>query len=344
MKREKLSGWLFLMIGAFCVSCSDDNDDLTGGGKEEAYAFHVADASEYNRWAYFDFESGKEELVQVTSETGAVEGLYYGQFGYAVMGQTGVQDSVKLTITRLSSDSVELSLTGVKLAMGGGDPQEIELTARAGAEKENGLWKITGSAGSLMNGETEYHDIVFNGTIGTTEGSATDLTVAFVPGRMPVSIQATYTGKTPANKIWKVENEPESWDIAFHKYDIRTNGGAAVKTDKYRLADVTEVPASGFESDVAGEVMVDMSQMMEGYVGYQSCMLNKVLGGWVDAKATGTMPPYTYTLNSNVFVLKTKAGKYVKIRFYDMTNETGKKVNPAFNYEVMNDEKTSGLK
>lgn len=95
-------------------------------------------------------------------------------------------------------------------------------------------------------------------------------------------------------------------------------------------ADVTD---NDFTSDVEGEVMVDMSGMMSGFVGYQTTKVNDVLNKWVTATPTGSMPPYTYEINGKVFVVKTADGEYAKLRFTDMSDATGKKEAAAFDYE-----------
>lgn len=332
MKSLNLLVLAGLMVsGSFLYSCSDDDN---GSGGEDGYPSYVADGSEYNQWTYFDFATGTGRTEAVKSQSGAVEGIYYGDFSYSVMGSNGSQDSVQMIVSRISDDSVSISLSGILMSMGA-KADTIELVAHAGVKKEGDSWVLSGVAGSVMNGTTEYHDIVFNGTIGTEKGSAVDLTLAFIPGAMPMTINGTYKGEVPDNKSWVsgIDETSFDWDIAFHKYDIRTNGGAAVKADRSALSAVTAIPTSGFEEDVEGRVMVDMSQMMQGFVGYQSCTVNKVLGSWVTATPTGSMPPYTYTLNNNVYIIKTKSGQYAKIKFYDMTNEKGKAVYAAFNYE-----------
>lgn len=332
MKSLNLLVLAGLMVsGGFLYSCSDDDN---GSGGEDGYPSYVADGSEYNQWTYFDFATGTGRTEAVKSQSGAVEGIYYGDFSYSVGSSNGSQDSVQMIVSRISDDSVSISLSGILMSMGA-KADTIELAANAGVNKEGNSWVLSGVAGSVMNGTTEYHDIVFNGTIGTQKGSAVELTVAFVPGAMPMPINGTYKGEVPDNKSWVsgIDETSFDWDIAFHKYDIRTNGGAAVKADRSALSAVTTIPTSGFEEDVEGRVMVDMSQMMQGFVGYQSCTVNKVLGSWVTATPTGSMPPYTYTLNNNVYIVKTKSGQYAKIKFYDMTNEKGKAVYAAFNYE-----------
>ena len=57
------------------------------------------------------------------------------------------------------------------------------------------------------------------------------------------------------------------------------------------------------------------------------------LCGWVTATPTGSMPPYTYELNNNVFVVKMADGQYAKIKFTDYSNDKNVKVYAAFDYE-----------
>lgn len=122
------------------------------------------------------------------------------------------------------------------------------------------------------------------------------------------------------NYTYEVDAEAEkalAWDIAVHKYDMRTNGGRVkeLNTKYFDAVTLADVPADGeMTADAEGSVMADMSQMMSGFVGYQNVMLNEELGRWVIATPTGTMPPYTYELNDNVFVVKVN-GKAWKMQF-----------------------------
>lgn len=119
---------------------------------------------------------------------------------------------------------------------------------------------------------------------------------------------------------YEVDAEAEkalTWDIAVHKYDMRTNGGLVkeLATKHFDAVTLADVPADGeMAADTEGSVMADMSNMMSGFVGYQDVMLNEELGRWVIATPTGTMPPYTYELNDNVFVVKVN-GKAWKMQF-----------------------------
>lgn len=131
---------------------------------------------------------------------------------------------------------------------------------------------------------------------------------------------ATLQIKKQENGVYEVDAAEEgalNWDIAVHKYDMRTNGGLVKKLDirNFEAVTVANVPADeDMVADTEGSVMADMSQMQNGFVGYQDVKLNKELGGWVTATPTGTMPPYTYELNDNVFIVKVN-GRVWKMQF-----------------------------
>lgn len=336
MKKSNLLLLCLAVFSFLLCACSDDNG---GTGGEDGYDSYVANASEYNQWTYFNFETGTGRTLEIKGVEGGVTGVYYGAFDLSVMGKPqGSQDSVKMVISRVSEDSVSIELCDLTISMGSDAVEPFTLIANAKAEQKEGKWILTGSENecTVVNGEkTTVWKVKFDGEVGSAKGEAVRMTGALTPGSMPFAMAATYAAVVDNSKIYEVDGDEGSfdWDIAFHKYDIRTNGGAAVKTNSTSLVQVTEIPADGYVEDVDGEVMADMSQMMQGFVGYHVCKLNQVLGRWVTATATGTMPPYTYELNNNVFVVKTKQGKYAKIKFTDTTNEKGKSVYAAFSYE-----------
>ena len=132
---------------------------------------------------------------------------------------------------------------------------------------------------------------------------------------------------------------PAEWDLAFHYYEIRTNGGQAVVTNSKELAEVTELPATGWTSDVTvkaedQDIIVDMKNMMKGQVGYAGGLVNPTLCKWVTKTPTGSMPPTIYTVTENIYVVKLQNGNWVKLKFLDKLDGDGKKAI-KFSYEYM---------
>ncbi|MCM1042127.1 MAG: HmuY family protein [Bacteroides sp.] len=128
------------------------------------------------------------------------------------------------------------------------------------------------------------------------------------------------------------EEAPAQWDIALHRENIKTNQGSALKTAATSLNALTEVPSDEFTADVMTDstLVVDMSQMMEGIIGYAKSELNMVLNGWV---SRGDAMPPVYTVSDNIFVVKSKDGKYTKIKFTSYKNDMDKTGFATFSYE-----------
>ena len=343
MKKLKLLLFgLSLFIGLF-TSCSDDNKG--GGGGNGNYPSASVKATEYGEWTYFDLATGTSRTLKIKGEDGAVTGIYYGNLESSYIKNT---DSLQLIITRYTSDSVTISLPEVLMGQMSGDKVDtLSLSAKVKAQKSDNQWTISGGKETCSveksDGSKTNYVISFNGTIGTSKGSAVSLNIFLLPKGMydamgeRMDFGGKYDGLVDESYIYEVDGDEASfdWDLAFHKYDIRTNGGSAVKTSKTNLDDVTSstMPTTGFVEDVDGSVYADMTKMMKGFVGYQYVKINEVLTDWVTRTPTGTMPPTLYSLNKNVFVVYTKAGKYAKIQFYDTTNDKGDAVYPTFNYE-----------
>lgn len=104
---------------------------------------------------------------------------------------------------------------------------------------------------------------------------------------------------------------PDEWHIAIHRYDVKTHGGAAYETTYTSLDDLkadlakgayTLPAATDYQEDSEGRITTDMSHMMEGYLIYDTCYTNKVMGRWLNVD-TSTMPPI-YTMTGRVYLLK----------------------------------------
>lgn len=120
---------------------------------------------------------------------------------------------------------------------------------------------------------------------------------------------------------------PIEWDIALHRYDVKTNGGAGIETDFETLEALeTAVEDGSYESpynsqwvsDVEDSVTVDMSHMMEGYLVYAASPRNREIGKWLNVD-TSTMPPI-YTPSNKVYLVKFKDGTIAAIRFTGFSN------------------------
>lgn len=134
--------------------------------------------------------------------------------------------------------------------------------------------------------------------------------------------------------VIKGDESSMDWDIAIHRGDLKTNGGSVLATGKTDMAQVTEISQGEYVSDIESDkIIVDMSQMMQGIIGYGKSMVNPALMTWYSSE--GMPPAYKYT--KEVFVLKTKGGEHYKIQFTTYKGDpTGEKSGHiAFNYEKL---------
>lgn len=124
------------------------------------------------------------------------------------------------------------------------------------------------------------------------------------------------------DKIVEIENFSTSldWDIAFHRFDVRTNSGASG-------------PGQGGSINM-GKVAFDAigEAPLEGYVPNDSISIIPKAGDWMNpVRVPGDTvmatwmhfsgPPPQYLLSNEIFVLKTAEGKYVKIWLKDYYND-----------------------
>ncbi len=323
-----------MLLSACFVACTDDD----GGNDSWDGDSAVVDAHDYDFWTYFDFETGTTKTLNVKSQEGGILGMYKGDMTLKVNGKpSGEINDVELIISHVSEDSVLLTVNEITLKMGSMEMGPYTFSAKAGIKKEGDVWKLTGKESDYEGEDITFYGVKFDGTLGTTLSNSDQITVSFKPGEMPFSISATYTVTERDNKVYTLDGDESSfdWDIAFHKYDVKTNGGSVVKLNTTDLASVSlsTVEGQSFTADVNKSVMVDMSNMMQGFVGYMDTKVNEVLTGYLTATPTGSMPPYTYELNSNVFVVKMADGQYAKMRFTDYTNAKNQAVYATFDYE-----------
>ena len=102
-----------------------------------------------------------------------------------------------------------------------------------------------------------------------------------------------------------------SWDIAFHRGDLRLNGGAsgigqgeAVNTQETDWNAVTEAPASGYVKDEIGTITTNFTG-----TGIETAEepFSQTLSGWITIDTSKPPPKYTY--HNYVYVVKTADGK-----------------------------------
>lgn len=122
-------------------------------------------------------------------------------------------------------------------------------------------------------------------------------------------------------------NIPEDWTFALHRYDCKTNGGAVLETSYTTLDELqaaikggtfTEPEVAQMVSDAPGQIIIDMSHMLDLYIIYDDDYLNEEFTKWLDVNIS-YMPPI-YTPSNKVYLLRLSNGTFVAIRFTGFSN------------------------
>ena len=113
------------------------------------------------------------------------------------------------------------------------------------------------------------------------------------------------------------QSEPERWDIAVHRNNVRTNGGAVLETTLTDLREVGTASTYAAQSFVGDEwnetdVWVVRDKMLSGLIGNQRILVNSVLSRWLEV----TLPPIppAFSHNPHVFIVRFSDGTYAALR------------------------------
>lgn len=132
------------------------------------------------------------------------------------------------------------------------------------------------------------------------------------------------------------------WDIAFHRWDVRTNGGlsgkglgAAIKTATTDInAELSKPSDNQWKTDSLILTYVNPPVMNDSSGADQRKEVpgSKVLSGWVSV-FMGQIPP-TYTLTKEVFLVKSASGKVYRVQFKNYMNARAEKGYASFIYQA----------
>lgn len=132
------------------------------------------------------------------------------------------------------------------------------------------------------------------------------------------------------------QTDADNWDIAVHRDNVRTNGGAVYET---QLTSLDDLPVSSdsfadaaFVEDEwnASDVWTVQDRMLQGLIGSQGIKINKVLSSWLSVSIPPIPPSFTH--NNHVFVVRFKDGKYAALQLADYQNSKGVKCYMTIKY------------
>ena len=124
----------------------------------------------------------------------------------------------------------------------------------------------------------------------------------------------------------------KTWDLAFDRYNVRTNSGlsgeglgGALDTKKDVLEAVRSVPAGEFTTDEMGSVTSSMESFPPPSI---DTPLNGLLADAIKFQG----PPPTYIPNNHVYIIRTHDGKYAKLQITSFANNKGETGHLQFSY------------
>lgn len=318
-KKIYLLATLFISALTGLSSCGDDEKG-GDGPKNENMKTVTIDATAYDKWVYFKFANGST----VAHGIEPLAGTYSGSLSLSVAGEDqGTIEKIKLEVTRISKDSVSFVLKDFEFGKYGmiGDIQ-----SGAAIRIDSLGWQLAG--GEVISELPKYN--VKASSKGIITGKTMALTTTMRLGNMPMSVIATYTATL--EKSANIDETTFDWDIALHRYDVKTNAGSALSTTAKELSEITAIPSSGYTADMKTDsLMVDMSGMMKNAVGYASGHVNEVLNKGVVADL-GSMPP-TFSMSGLVYLIKLHSGEYAKIKFTGYRSDENVTGHITFDYE-----------
>ncbi len=121
------------------------------------------------------------------------------------------------------------------------------------------------------------------------------------------------------------DTAPAAWDVALHRYDAKTCGGAVAETSARDFSELSTATIGEFTGDVwtQQQIVTDMSHMMDGYLSYQPSDYNPCLSQWLDVD-TSSMPP-TYTLSGKIYLIRLADGTCAAVRLSNFMNASSVK-------------------
>lgn len=143
-----------------------------------------------------------------------------------------------------------------------------------------------------------------------------------------------------SGKIVTVKNPEKdlSWDVAFHRGDIRLNGGKsgigegkAINTKTKDWNKTVTIPTAGFKTDELGEITIEFTG---SNIITDNQSFSQELASWITIDTSN--PPPVYTYNNWVYLVKTADGQDVKFQIYDykdIKNQRGAFI--SFKYHVL---------
>lgn len=132
------------------------------------------------------------------------------------------------------------------------------------------------------------------------------------------------------------QRTPENWTFAVHRNNAMTNGCSVASTDFDSFDQLPDDRSALYSLDFKedswneSDVWVIQDRMLLGLIGSQGIAINECLSSWLSIDIP-PMPP-AFTLNSNVFILKTREGRLAALQLKNYQSASGTKCVLSINY------------
>ncbi|MDR1810652.1 MAG: HmuY family protein [Prevotella sp.] len=135
------------------------------------------------------------------------------------------------------------------------------------------------------------------------------------------------------------------WDLAFHRQDVKTNSGVSGNgkggvltydfgAQAFDFDAVKTAPKDGYKADVQDSIIYDMSQMMQGIIGYVHTGLAQDTKKWA---VLTDMQNSKWEYAQKVFIVRTADEKYAKIYLKGFKSDTGVSGTVTMQYVYQSD-------
>ncbi|MDO4462480.1 MAG: HmuY family protein [Bacteroidia bacterium] len=174
----------------------------------------------------------------------------------------------------------------------------------------------------------------------TTNIPATESMLAYSRGWLYVNttdyLSWTYIDFDSHNiaKVGVYEEYNDDWDIAIHRYEVKTNNAKVWKTEYSDFDDLLSLPSLPEGEYLADEwsedrVAIDLSGILDFDVKFLPTYVSNVID-WVDV----IYPPYppTYKSHDKIFLIELDNGKRIGIRLENYVNKNGVKAYLTLEY------------
>ncbi len=156
------------------------------------------------------------------------------------------------------------------------------------------------------------------------------------------------TGKVVGTSEFDKTRSDNDWDIAFHRYDVRLNGGksgsgkagaylAPGKKGKPGWDEIVTAPATGYVADKVMKMMKSPAMPPKFFDVSGSPVITGGMGQgtWVNFKHDQKQGTAVYTVTNQIFVIKTAKGKYGKLwlKQYVDANKKGGHISFKYAYQ-----------